>query len=786
MYKITLMKANLKHRKGTFIGIALFMLIITLSLTVVTSVLDNFNAQLNEAQQEAHTGDVVTFISDKYANGAMQEAILSHENVGEMIDVQSIAIRKGKIKDTPLFAYLHVVDAQKHANKYRLYDDSQDRLIEAKDPIKPGEIYLPICCKGMYHCNIGDIFTYETKKGERQFVIKGFVEEPFIGAYVINVKQAFISSEDFETLSSISDDIEQDPAPYLLPFHMLHIFQKQPGSMDITALKKALNDECRLIDFSYATLSREESCEYTLMLPTTFGDILYIFVGLLFVIVLIVMSHSISTGIEMDYVNFGVLKSQGFSKGELRHLLVLQYFIAQVIGTLLGMLLSLPMIHVLGRVLQDITGLLARNTICFGKSLLYTCILLAMGAVFVYIKTAKIGSISPVKAISGGREQIYFDSFGTIKIQKRWMILRLSLRQFTSAKKQYIGIILIVSILTYFLMAMTLLTAGVEVHKVYELFGGVTSDIEVSYSDYYTHDQKEEIVKKINEISKVTYSLDVVHRYVIVDGNEYNTQIYDDPKEFKSIRKGREPIYDNEILVTEFISKTLNVTVGDTLTIACLDRQEEYIVSGIYVTIVDVGKCIGISLDGVRRIADFQPVTGYYNIKDPDKIDEVVAMLNDQFSDLVKSEVSDNTEELSDLITITLNIVTIFIYVISIIFTFIIVSMVCKKTFLKERQDIGIFKAIGFTVIRLRLAFSLRFLFVSLLGCGVGVLLSVAFNEKMMSYLLSSCGLGNFKADLTPVTIIAPTVLVNACFFVFSYFASHRIKKVAVRELVTE
>ncbi len=42
------------------------------------------------------------------------------------------------------------------------------------------------------------------------------------------------------------------------------------------------------------------------------------FIGILFVIVLIVIGHNISAGIEMDYVDLGILKSQGFVSARIR------------------------------------------------------------------------------------------------------------------------------------------------------------------------------------------------------------------------------------------------------------------------------------------------------------------------------------------------------------------------------------------------------------------------------------------------------------------------------------
>lgn len=76
-----------------------------------------------------------------------------------------------------------------------------------------------------------------------------------------------------------------------------------------------------------------------------------------------------------------------------------------------------------------------------------------------------------------------------------------------------------------------------------------------------------------------------------------------------------------------------------------------------------------------------------------------------------------------DLYEVARNAMTVIIYAISVVFSLVVVMMFCKKAFLQERRDIGIYKSLGFTSGKLRLQFAVRFLIVALIGSVLGSVL---------------------------------------------------------------
>ncbi len=122
----------------------------------------------------------------------------------------------------------------------------------------------------------------------------------------------------------------------------------------------------------------------------------------------------------------------------------------------------------------------------------------------------------------------------------------------------------------------------------------------------------------------------------------------------------------------------------------------------------------------------------------------------------------------------------------SAVFALVAVHMVCSKAFLKERRDSGIYKALGFTSGKLQLCFALRFLIISVIGGAVGTALSAMFSGRLLSLLLKNIGISCFESKITVFTAAVPVLIICICFFAFAYFSSGKIKKVEIRELVSE
>ncbi len=104
----------------------------------------------------------------------------------------------------------------------------------------------------------------------------------------------------------------------------------------------------------------------------------------------------------------------------------------------------------------------------------------------------------------------------------------------------------------------------------------------------------------------------------------------------------------------------------------------------------------------------------------------------------------------------------------------------------KEQHDLGVYKSLGYSSGKLRLAFALRFGIVSAAGSALGVLLSAALTDMLATAMLKMCGISRFTSSLSPFQMALPGIIVCALFFLFAWSAAGRVKKVEPGILIVE
>ncbi len=779
---LTLLRANLRAKKGAFKSIVALILLITMSASGMFSANANMRDNMEKSMQRIDAGDLVVWQGDKYVTDALLQqledsALTSRVKDHEILVANAMELH-GELRTNMVGIRKYPEDSG-----YDLFNEKRTALQTHSPEPAAGEVYIPLGLATSYKCKPGDSLALDSRNGKHTYRIAGIVEEPFFGSSAIGYKQIFCSDADYAELQTLVDEQDQ-PNAKLFAFHLLEIYRPADCTLSPNAWKRQLQEENGVLDMATSTLSKEDSMHYSLLFQETGTRILFAFIILLFLAVLMLMGYSISTTIQMEYTNIGVLKAQGFTNGRIRAVLVLQYLLAECIGSVLGLLLAMPLTIVITTCFKLITGIAFSASLSLLPSVATVMLLLLVGAGFVLLCTRKVGRVSPLRAISGGQDSVYFASRLPVPVRKRGMDVWIALRQLTSSKRQYLSMLLIVSILVYFMMSITMLANCMDSKQFAESYNSVYSDVYLTFNEKLEDTIFTEVEADIEEVVPIKQLLYSRFQYIMLDGNEYACTIYSDPSRIL-VDQGRAPLYDNEIIVTDIMAEELGKRMGDTVKMRFRGEEAEYVISGYYQSLSDVGLCFSCSKAALDRIhAKLYYTIGYLDLEDPAQAPAVISMLEARYAGQVSGTQEMDSGE--DLISAALNALGYIINGISVLFALIVVTMVCNKTMIQERRSIGIYRALGFSVRRLRLQFALRFLLVALLGSLLGIALCVLYNDKMMSQLLKMIGITRFRTEYGPSMLLLPVLLISLSFFLFSYLASRRVRMVEVRSLVTE
>lgn len=772
---LTLLNANIRRKKGSFVSVILLTMIIAMSVTIILSMKESTLNGVNKAHEICDTPDVFAIYAEYNFQDNMIENVKKDSRVKRVTVVDSILTEKAKMGDEE---YSNLMFLFKSDENIKLLKEDLSGIAETAPKLQKGEIYVSQGFLTNVYGNVGEQIIIETTAGEYEFTVKGILLDPMFGSSMIGYTAFYISDEDFSEITSAISKEETGKC--------VQIYKADSCTLSSGQFRRQLNLDMGITDMAVGTTTNDMQLNFTTLFSETVSSILLVFVMLLLAIVIIVTVHNISVEIEMNYVTFGVLKAQGFDKNKIRLFFLGQYLLAEMIGAVIGTALSIPLIGVTSNIFVKITAIPAVTDVPAGRIAAILAALFVLSVISIFFITIKINKISPVRAISGAKKEIYFDSIINAPISGRFLSLSLALRQFTSAKRRYAGTLVIVAMLVFFMITVTMLANAVNSKSSLESMGVAVTEINVEPKMRLSDHDFEKIEKEIEQFSEIKKAYYLNTSYFSLDGEDMHCTVYKDPS-FLPALKGRAPIYDNEIGLSPVLLDEFGFKIGDEVTVGWQGKKEKYMITGVIQTMSDVGRSFPMSYAAAERIGYDRFLWGRYSLEsENDEIlnQKIADTLNEKFGDMIKAEANGAVVDSSSEAAI--KAMRIIIYVSSVLFSLIVVHMVCSKAFTQERTDIGIYKAVGFKASKLRIQFAFRFLIVSLIGSAAGGILSYFLSEKMLGILLKSIGITSVKTDVFATSFEIPILIVCLSFLIFSYLVSGKIRKVEIRELVIE
>ena len=791
---IKLIRSNIRYKKGSFKGIMILMMIIALSVSVIVSLKRNFPNSIESTYDRKYDANITLNIRSEFLTDEMVEELKDNPLVGDVSVIDALcpyrctySNGKNESFDTRFIAQNDTIDS--------IWNEDMTDIVTEVPKLSKGEVYLSRVLKDYDNLKIGDKMTVYFEGASYEFTIKGFVEEPACGSSFITLKVSFISQEDFDEIAdNRKKALADDPEISLDLYKIVYITKADDCDLTDNKFAQEINKTSDIESYAQGVLTRSESLHYHGLMPDIILNIFLSFVIILVVIVFVVMSNSISSSIEMNYTDLGILKAQGFDSSRLKLVFLGQYMLAEIIGIVAGFILSVPVVIYLPRTFESIVGIKIVGDIAVGASLLILLGVLIISALYIMLISKRVGTISPIRAISGGKCEVFFDSRLTLPIKGRALSPSLAFRQFTSGGKRYVASILIASLLVFFLMTMTGMTDAVSSENAQRAMGATSESITISVdteerspeNTEYVRNQFESIEDIIREYSDIEERYGFEGTYMVLNGEKLYCRMADDEEVF-TVTKGRAPLYENEIVVSQIYAEDMGYNIGDVLEVSYRGRKKNCVISGFITDITDAGRFFGMNSEAAAYfIDDFVVQYVGYKLSDPEKAEEIKDKIESELSGDIFISVYSEDGSAPRLITMIAYSIKAVIYVISVIFALVVVSMICTKTFVREKIDIGIYKALGFTSRNLRLQFAVRFLIVAFFGIIIGTTLSLTLSEKLLSYMLRSMGIVNFVIDYRFITVFLPIAAVALCYFLFAYMAAGKTKRVEVRSLITE
>lgn len=765
----TLLKSNLKSHRGTVFGVFVLILLVSLSLGTVLTVAFNSGRYVNSEMDRLGYGDITAWVS-----GISDVAPLAEE-ISALDEVDSVGVQ-------PLIFSEYEIDAQESDSEgqlityepehypYKFFADDLSGYKDAPEEIAQGEIYAPASMASMFGVQIGDLITFPIARsgGDMTFTVAGFFEDPFMGSSMIGMKGFLINGKDHEEIAGMIREAGADNLAR--EGFMLHISQSPGSELNSAGFNAFLNENTSLQSYVEFTHSHEAISGFMLTLQNVFTSLLLAFVVILLLASMAVLSHSIGSTIEQDYVNMGILKTMGFTGGKLRKVQLLQYLITTLCCMTAGVLFSIPVSDFICRMTVTTTGLLIPAALPVGICLAALAVILLLLLGFVWFCTGKISRISPVSAVRGTLKETQTSKRAAFPVRKKGLSFWLALRQLSSGKRRYIGACLMAVLLVFFASL---------IGRVNDWLGPLGEGLMDAFnpSDLHVAAQPmgetgiEDVEQTIESYTAITdfYMLGMPN--VSVNGVDMTANVITEPERFHLL-SGQTCRETDEVVLTEFVAADLGVSVGDTVTVAGALGSGEYVVSGIYQCANDMGMNIGMNRQGYDLIGEESPTMWctHYFLADPSLQPEIMQALQDSYGgDVYLHE--NSWPGLAGILS-AMRLLMIFLYAVVILFVLVVTLLTSGKLLRAEQKDLSIYGTMGFSTGLLRRSFSLRFGMIALLGSILGTILSTLLTDPLVAVLMRMEGISNFSSHPGVLTVLLPGIIVTALFLLFSWLAA--------------
>lgn len=784
---IRLAMASIRKNKNQSISFCVIMIISALLLNIGLITMLDYNKNFDRKAEEFSAPDIVVVAQNHKLEVLHNfEEMLLQDNRTKQVEKQSILIGNSTFEYADGTQNHIAILIQKEENmtlgKWSIVEEMEETSESIEHPI-----YLPYLFQTGGNYEIGDIFkisfyTTEVSKQTFSFTVAGFFEDTFFST-IYNTTTGFLLDE--KEYNYMKKELSDSGMGTLYSVKLEHAEENEAYvSQYVSMLKQKMPNA--IVDSNHYEVLKSART-----VTSSIGAMIIIgFSFLIIAVSLFVVKFRISSSIEEEMQNIGALKAIGYTGRQIIFSFLLQFSIVAFIGFLIGTLLAYFLLPLVSMVFAIQTGVVWEQKFS-PLFLILTFLSIELPVAIVSIFAAwKVRKLHPIIALRFGVLTHNF-RHNPIPLEKSngSFIFSLAGKQFFHNRKQNLFIGIIVFSVTFATIFASVLYHNLKEDDFLKFISGEVSD---AFVEGAAEETTTELLKELHEIDTVEKAF-YFYRNSITCEKSYEVFCYV-LDEFELVDnqnwnyKGRTPKYENEVSINGLLAKKLRKKIGDIITLSLSGKEEEYLITGLIQGSNYIGHDLCMTKAGYQSLVEdfWYPTISVY-LKQGEDTKLFLENLEHTSSNMISYN---NTGE---MIKSSLGIYQVIVGILAIvidIITFMIVSLVLylviKTMLIRQKKELAIQKAIGFTTKQLALQNAFAFFPVIVLGTLFGCVFSYFGLNPFFSLLFSNIGLMKMNFAIPMILLVATFFAIIMIGFIISFFVSMRIRKITPYSLMSE
>ena len=780
---LNLIHANFHKEKGQLIVFFFIMFVAGLLLNVGMITKFHFERDYDKGFERDHAAAaVMTMNQDEYKPEYMT-FIENYEGVIES-EKRDIITINGEIlfQDSYLEQKLLVDDIENPRNI------AQHKLIEKLEIPAENAVYLPYIMKTSAGLSLGDTFKLRVNRKPYEYTVAGFYEDYNTGRYSFGYMGISLSHKSYEALE-VDNQYIYDSVILMARLEDLSKNEKFYTDLQRYILIHKSSNEESMKGFS-ATQVKANTMTNAMMLIV----VVIAFALIVMIISLIIIKFKISHTIQEEIQDIGALKAIGYTNKELVLVYTVQFGGIALAASFLGVVATIFILPSLRKILTVNAGIRWEQSIDPIIGVIVVLAISGIAGLVAMLTAGKLKETEPIIALRGGmtghnhkKNRLPLDqSMGNLHfllaiksmLQMRYHNLMITL---TIASVSFISVF---SLVLYQNMA-------VDNSRFVDMISGEFSSIRLTIGEEgkYNAELKAELMNQ-EGVRKVSF-YDLFGNGNLDNGRSikiFLSENFDDV-ENKKCYEGRDPQFDNEIVLNGYLASQIGKKVGDTIVVLYGENAGEYLITGLMQSGNSDGSEAELTIEGYWRInPDYEMKTiNVYTQKNRD-VNEILAKLEEQFNDTFShymnmdesiASMTKNFSQMSVVLVWGIIIITAFVVL-------LIIYLSIKTTIISQKQDIGVKKAIGFTTFQLRMELTLSLLPVVAIGIVFGSVLCSLTVNSLISVLMRSIGIMRAQFVIPVGLIVMLGIATLAFTFMIALRITKKIKEISAYKLIIE
>lgn len=529
----------------------------------------------------------------------------------------------------------------------------------------------------------------------------------------------------------------------------------------------------------------------------------------LILIAFVVLRFTISFTLTDEYREIGVMKAIGIPNFRIRLLYMAKYALISVVGAMVGFFGSVPFSKMmLESVSQSMVlggnGSIAINALCSAS-------VVAVTLAFCFGCTGKVKKFTPVDAIRSGATGERFKKKGILRLSKTPMkpSAFMAANDVLSSPRRFGTIVLTFALSLSLVLILVTSVNTLKSDSLITAFGMTPSHVyfgpdslpskEDNLNAYFSAQGRQNIQSDISWVeqtlaengmdaryfTEVAASLSLVHgentaKSYVFQGVGTTADQYD-------YYRGTPPQNANEIAVTKLTAEKLGADIGDTVTIRQLEGDREYIITAFFQSMMRMGE--GVRLHESAEMS-YQQLTGVFGSQisftdDPQETE--VRDRIERIKEIFQAEkVMTSGEYVESMVGIADTLDGVRAMVLAVVLVIIaLVTVLMEHSFItKERGEIAILKAMGFSNASIVKWHTFRFGIVAVIAAAISLATLVPLTKlsigPIFTYMGADFGI-EYVIKPLEVYLVYP-VIVLIVTMVSAFLTAQHIRSVSASE----